>query len=168
MTRFVRWILGATSLLSLWSIPAWAVNPGPPTVTSLFVPLLGDVALTNGDVVSFSGEVHVLAQARFSDTGVLSVSIYVNLTRVQGMGASGTDYVLVGATSTQWVGVSPGPPGIPEQTFNFSLVSLAVPPSPVLPPSPILPVFLRNFSFCQESNCAPGALQSVQASFVSD
>jgi hypothetical protein len=68
----------------------------------------------------------------------------------------------------QLVGTSPGPPNIPEQTFNFSLVALGVPPSPILPPSPVLPVFLRNFSFCQEINCAPGALQFVEASFVSD
>ena len=168
MKRFARWIIGAAVVLNLWIVPAWATNPGPLEVTSLFVPLAGDVTLSNGDVVSFSGEVHVLTQARFSDTGVPSVSIYVNLTRVQGTGASGADYLLVGAATLQWVGVNPGPPGIPEQTVDFSLVSLAVPPSPVLPPSPIVPVFLRNFSFCQESNCAPGALQSVEASFVSD
>ena len=66
------------------------------------------------------------------------------------------------------MGRSPGPPGIPELTFDFSLVSLAVPPSLIVPPSPVLPVFLRNFSFCQESNWAPGSLQSVEASFVSD
>ena len=94
-------------------MPAWAINPGPPNVTSLFVPLAGDVTLSNGDVVSFSGEVHVLTQARFSDTGVPSVSIYVNLTRVQGTGTSGSDYLVVGAASMPWVGAR-GRPASPS------------------------------------------------------
>ena len=113
MNPFVRVILGAVVLTSLCTAPAWAASPGPPEVTSLFVPLTGDVTLSNGDVVSFSGEVHVLTQARLSDTGVPSVSIYVNLTRVQGTGTSGSDYLVVGAASMPWVGAR-GRPASPS------------------------------------------------------
>lgn len=131
-------------------------------MSSLFVPLAGDATLSNGDVVTFAGEVHVLAQVVFSDTGVPSVSLYVNLARVQGMGTSGMDYLLVGAASTDWVGGNPGPPDIPGLSFDFTLVSLATPPSRIHPPNPNVPVFLRNFTFCQESVCL-GTLLSVDA-----
>jgi len=161
-------VLGVTGLMALAALPAGATNPGPPNVSSLFVPLEGQVTLSNGDVVSFAGEVHVLTRARVDDQGVGSMSLYVNLARVQEIGTSGMAYVLGGAASLDGVEVNPGPPNTPEQTFEFTLVSLATPPNPILPPSPIVPVLLRNFSFCVESNCAPGSLQSVEASFVSD
>ena len=165
MRRCARWTLGAAILVSLASPPAWAASPGPPEVSSLFVPLEGEVMLSNGDLVSFAGEVHVLTQVVFSGTGVPSTSIYVNLARVQGTGTSGAHYVVVGAVSTTEVGANPGPPEIPGQEFNFALVTLGVPPSPAVPPSPILSVVLEQFTFCQESDCAPGALFHVEAHF---
>jgi hypothetical protein len=56
----------------------------PSQVTSLFVPLAGDVTLSNGDVVAFSGEVHVLTQVVFSDDGTSIVGLFVHLVRVEG------------------------------------------------------------------------------------
>src|SRR5262245_47548478 len=153
------------ALLSLCGA-ARATQPGPPTVTSLFVPLEGDVTLSNGELVRFSGEIHVLSQVRFSEDGVPTVNIFTNLNRVEGTSlTTGTTYILVGATNLEVVGTKPGPPDIPEQTLNFSLISLEVKPGPPdVPPNPVLPVILRNFVFAQEAGFE-GNLDSVEASF---
>lgn len=145
---------------------ASAVQPGPPTVTSLFVPLEGDVTLSNGDLVHFAGEIHVLTRVRFSDSGVPTVNIFTNLNRVEGTSAtSGITYVVVGATNIEVAGTNPGPPNIPEQTLSFTLISVGGNPGPPdTPPNPILPVFLRNFVFAQEAGFE-GNLDSVEASF---
>jgi hypothetical protein len=151
----------------LYFFSASASNAAAPTVSNLYVPLQGDVTLSNGDVVTFSGQVHVLTRVTFSDAFVPAVQMYVNLIGVEGTSAtSGRTYLLVGASNVEWVGTSPGPPEIPEQTFNFSPVQVN-PGPPDLPPSPILPVFLRDFVFAQEAG-SEGSLQNVVASFLSD
>jgi hypothetical protein len=161
-------ILTGFALISFLGIPARAVNPGPPnTVSSLFVPIEGNITepgTTN--VVHLTGEVHVITQVTFSDTGVPSVGIWANLVRVRGTSdATGITYLGVGAGNTDWVGLNPGPPTIPEQQFSFTLVSLEINSGPpTVPPSPILPVFLRNFVFGVEDTNF-GELQSVDASF---
>jgi hypothetical protein len=161
-------ILVGFALITFLGMPARAVNPGPPTiVSSLFVPIEGDITepgTTN--TVHLTGEVHVLTQVMFSDTGVPSVGIWANLVRVRGTSSvTSITYLGVGAQNASWVGVNPGPPTIPEQQFSFTLVSLDVNPGPPnVPQSPILPVFLGNFVFgVEETNF--GDLQSVDASF---
>jgi hypothetical protein len=146
-------------LVCLLGGPAWAVNPGPTQVSSLFVPIEGDITepgTTN--TVHLTGEVHVLTHVTFSDDGVPSVGIWANLVRVRGTSsATGITYLGVGADNGSWVGVQPGPINIPEQEFSFALISLEISPGPIQ-----LPVFLRNFVFG-----ADGELQTVEASFMS-
>jgi hypothetical protein len=144
-----------------------AVLPPNPIVSSIFVPIEGDIiepGTTN--LVHLGGEIHVITQVTFSDTGVPSVGIWANLVDVRGTSlVTGITYLGVGAGNTDWIGVSPGPPNIPEQDFDFTLVSLETNPGPPnFPPSPILPVFLRNFVFGAE-NTNFGELQSVEAGF---
>jgi hypothetical protein len=112
---------------------------------------------------------HVLTQVRFSDSDVPTVDIFVNLNQVEGTSIStGTTYLLVGATNLEVVGSNPGPPDIPEQSFNFTLISVGGQPGPPdLPPNPVLPVILRNFVFAQEAGFE-GNLLSVEASFFFD
>jgi hypothetical protein len=160
-------ILIAVILLGLYGFQANAASAAAPRVSTRFVPIEGNVTLSNGDIVFFSGQVHVLTRATFSDAGVPTVDMYVNLIGVEGTSAAtGNNYLLVGAANVEWVGTSPGPPDIPEQTFSFSPVQIN-PGPPDLPPSPILPVFLRNFVFAQEAG-SEGVLLSVEVSFLSD
>jgi hypothetical protein len=163
----IRYIpLLAVALVCLFGAPARAVPPSP-VVSSLFVPIEGDInepGTTN--TVHLSGEIHVLTHVVFSDTGVPSVGIWANLVRVRGTSSvTGITYLGVGAANTEWVGLSPGPPDIPEQDFSFELVSVQLNPGPPdVPPSPVLPVFLRNFVFGAE-NTNQGELQSVETGF---
>ena len=142
-------------------------------LTNRYVPLEGDATLPNGDVVTFSGQVHVLSRVTFSEAFVPAVQIYVNLIGVEGRSdTTGHSYLLVGASNLELAGINPGPPDIPEQKFNFSLVDVSpgppeTPPSPIVPPSPIIPVYLNDFTFAQEAG-SEGLLISVNASFVSD
>jgi hypothetical protein len=159
---------------ALYFCSASAANAVAPTVSNLYVPLQGEATLANGDVVSFSGQVHVLTRVTFSDAFVPAVQMYVNLIGVEGTSATtGDTYLLVGASNVEWAGISPGPPNIPEQTFNFSLMQTnpgppeANPGPPNTPPNPVLPVFLRDFVFAQEAG-SEGSLQGVVASFLSD
>jgi hypothetical protein len=150
----------------LITTPLGATPPNP-IVSSLFVAIEDDViepGTTN--VLHLTGEVHVLTQVAFSDTGVPSVGIWANLVRVRGTSqATGITYLGVGAGNATWLGTDPGPPDIPSQGFELALVSLgAAPGAGETPPSPILPVFLRNFHFGAE-NTNFGKLQSVDASF---
>ena len=157
------------SILIGVALVAQAVSPGPPTVSSLFVPIEGNaIEPGTNNVVHLTGEVHVITQVRFSDTGVPSVGIWVNLVRVRGTSdVTGITYLGVGASNTSWVGIQPGPPTIPEQRLTFTLVSLEIQPGPpTLPPNPILPVFLGNFVFGVEDTNF-GELQTVEATFVS-
>src|SRR5262249_5008618 len=158
-------VLIAFAFLCLFGVPARATPPSP-IVSSLFVPIEGDInepGTTN--MVHLTGEIHVLTQVVFSDTGVPSVGISANLVRVRGTSSvTGITYLGLGAENVSWVGTNPGLPDIPEQHFSFTLVSLAVPPSPVLPPNPILPVFLRNFVFGVEDTNY-GELQTVETGF---
>jgi hypothetical protein len=144
-------------LVSLLGMPAWAKQPGP--ISSLFVPIEGDITepgTTN--MVHLTGEIHVITQVVFSDTGVPSVGIWANLVRVRGTSSvTGITYLGVGADNTEWVGQNPGPINIPEQELSFTLISLEKDPGPQQ-----LPVFLRNFVFG-----ADGELQTVDASFMS-
>jgi hypothetical protein len=160
-------VLVAFALVIFISTPAQAVNPGPPTVSSLFVPIEGNITepgTTN--VVHLTGEVHVITQVTFSETGLPAVQIWANLVRVRGTSEeTGITYLGVGASNASWVGTKPGPPDIPEQQFTFTLISLEGNPGPPdFPPSPIPPVFLGNFVFGVEDTNA-GELQSVDASF---
>ena len=146
----------------------------PAKVTSVHIPLQGELDLSNGDVVSFTGQVHVLTRVTFSDTFVPAVQMYFNLQGVQGTSAiSGRSYVLVGAANANWVGINPGPPDIPEQTFGVALVEVnpgppgTSPGPPNVPPSPIVPIYLREFTFAQEAGFE-GSLQHVVASFVAE
>jgi len=158
-------VLIAFAFLCLFGVPARATPPSP-IVSSLFVPIEGDInepGTTN--MVHLTGEIHVLTQVVFSDTGVPSVGIWANLVRVRGTSSvTGITYIGVGAENVSWVGANPGLPDIPEQQFSLTLVSLAVPPSPVVPPSPILPVFLRSFVFGVEDTNY-GELQTVEPGF---
>jgi hypothetical protein len=145
-----------------------------PTVSNIYVPLQGEVTLPNGDTVLLSGRVHILSRVTFSDTFVPTVNLYVNLIGVEGTSdTTGNRYLIVGASNVEWVGISPGPPDIPEQTFNFSLVKVnpgppeTNPGPPNVPPSPILPVYLRDFVYAQEAG-SEGSLQGVVASFLAD
>jgi hypothetical protein len=155
------------SILIGVALVAQAVSPGPPTVSSLFVPIEGNaIEPGTNNVVHLTGEVHVITQVRFSDTGIPSVGIWVNLVRVRGTSdVTGITYLGVGAANTSWVGVQPGPPDIPEQQLTFTLVSLETQPGPPnLPPNPVLPVFLGNIVFGVEDTNF-GQLQSVDANF---
>jgi hypothetical protein len=154
-------------LLLFIMVAGGAGAASPPTVSNLYVPIEGTVALSNNEVVNFSGQVHVLTRVTFSHTFVPAVQMYVNLIGVQGTSlTTGSSYLLVGASNAEWVGLNPGPPDIPEQTFNFSLVETN-PGPPDVPPSPIVPVFLHEFTFAQEAGFE-GTLLRVEASFVSD
>ena len=130
--------------------------------------------LSNGDTVFLSGQVHVLSRVTFSDAFVPAVQMYVNLIGVRGISATtGNTYLVVGATNFEWVGISPGPPNIPDQTFSFGLVQTnpgppeTNPGPPNVPPSPILPVYLRDFVYAQEAG-SEGSLEGVTASFSAD
>ena len=142
-------------------------------VTNRYVPLEGDVTLPDGDVVTFSGQVHVLTRVTFSEAFVPAVQMYVNLIGVEGTSeTTGHSYLLVGASNLELAGTNPGPPNVPDQKFNFSPVAINpgppdTPPSPIVPPSPIIPVYLNDFTFAQEAG-SEGLLISVNASFVSD
>jgi hypothetical protein len=144
-----------------------AVLPPNPIVSSIFVPIEGDITepgTTN--TLHLTGEIHVLTQVVFSDTGVPSVGIWANLIRVRGTSSvTGITYLGVGAQNVSWVGLNLGPPTVPQENFSFELISLETNPGPpIVPPSPILPVFLRNFVFGAE-NTNFGELQSVEAGF---
>jgi hypothetical protein len=154
------------ALVSLLDVPARATSPNP-IVSSIFVPIEGDIfepGTTN--TLHLTGEIHVLTQVTFSETGVPTVQIWANLVRVRGTSSvTGITYLGVGAQNVSWVGGNPGPPDIPEQQFSFTLVSLEVNPGPPnFPPRPILPVFLRNFVFGAEDT-NQGELQTVEAGF---
>jgi hypothetical protein len=162
----MRPTLIASALVCFLGVPARATPPSP-VVSSLFVSIEGDInepGTTN--MVHLSGEVHVVTHVTFSDTGVPSVGIWANLVHVTGTSSvTGITYLGVGAQNLSWVGVSPGPPEIPEQDFSFVLISVDISPGPPqLPPNPILPVFLRNFVFGAE-NTNQGELQSVETGF---
>ena len=178
--KFIRtfrsaFIIATIILISIYGV---VVRASSTTVTNIYVPLEGDVTLSSGDVVTFSGQVHVLTRVTFSDAFVPTVNMYVNLGGVEGTSAtSGRTYLLIGASNIELVGASPGPPVVPDQTFNFSVVETSPgppqtkpgpptqPPGPPnLPPNPILPVFLRDFVFAQEAG-SEGSLQHVVASF---
>src|SRR5215216_423893 len=89
-----------------------SVNASP-KVSNVYVPLQGEVVLSNGDTVVLSGQVHVLSRATFSDAFVPTVNLYINLIGVRGTSATtGNTYLVVGATSLEWAGTSPGPPNI--------------------------------------------------------
>jgi hypothetical protein len=163
-TRYI--LLLAVVLVSLLGAPARAVPPNP-IVSSIFVAIEGDITepgTTN--LLHLTGEVHVLTQVTFSETGLPAVQIWANLVRVRGTSsATGITYLGVGAQNADWVGGNPGPPTIPEQQFSFTLVSLEVSPGPPdVPPNPVLPVFLRNFTFGAEDT-NQGELQTVEAGF---
>lgn len=135
-----------------------------PTVSNVYVPLQGEVTLSNGDVVFLSGRVHVLSRATFSDAFVPTLNLYVNIVGVEGTTTgTGVRYLVVGATNFEWIGTSPGPPNVSDQTFSFSLIQVN-PGPPDLPPNPVLPVYLRDFVYAQEAG-SEGSLQNVVASF---
>lgn len=166
LTTTILPVLIGVVLVSFLGIPAHADPPGA-IVSSLFVPIEGNIiepGTTNA--LHLTGEVHVITQVTFSDTGVPSVGIWANLVRVRGTSeATGITYLGVGADNTDWVGRDPGPVGIPEQQFNLRLVRLEKDPGPPnLPPSAILPVFLGNFVFGVEDTNF-GQLLSVEARF---
>jgi hypothetical protein len=155
----------AVVLVSTLGVSVRATPPNP-VVSSIFVPLEGDIiepGTTN--TLHLTGEVHVLTQVTYSETGVASVSIWANLVRVRGTSASGVTYLAVGAGNVGWVGTSPGPPNVSEQQLEFALVNVGISPGPPnVPPSPVVPVFFRNFVVGAE-NTNLNKLQSVDASF---
>jgi hypothetical protein len=161
MPRYLRQLL-VTSIVGLFVVPVLATPPSP-IVSSLFVPIEGDIlepGTTN--LLHLTGEVHVLTQVSFSDSGVPSVGIWANLVRVRGTSqATGITYLAVGAGNVAWVGTAE----IPQQELDFALVNLGVSPRPPnVPPSPIVPVFFRNFVFGAEDTNF-GKLQRVDVSF---
>jgi hypothetical protein len=159
-------LLVALVLACVIDRPVEAVPPSP-IVSSLFVAIEDDIIEPGtSNLLHLAGEVHVITHVAFSDAGVPSVGIWANLVRVRGTSeTTGITYLGVGAGNTAWVGISPGPPNVPSQGFDLSLVSLATAPGARdTPPNPVLPVFLRNFQFGAE-NTNFGELQSVDASF---
>ena len=134
-------------------------TPPNPIVSSVFVPIEGDIlepGTTN--TLHLTGEIHVVTHVAFSDAGVSIVGIWANLVRVRGTSqTTGITYLGVGAGNVGWAGANPGPPEIPEQTFDMGLVALSISPGPPdVPPSPILPVFLREFRFgAEDTNSEP-------------
>jgi hypothetical protein len=156
--------LPALVVVTLSALPVEAFPPSP-IVSSLFVPIEGDVPEPGtSNVVHLTGEVHVLTRAVFdAQSSEWSVAFYANLVRVRGTSAaSGITYLGVGAGNVSWVGGNPGPPQN-EVPLTFSLLGLS-PGPPQVPPSPVLPVFLRDFVFAQEAG-HEGQLDSVAASF---
>jgi hypothetical protein len=157
------------ALVSLLGAPARATPPNP-VVSSIFVPVEGDIIEPGtNNTLHLTGEIHVLTQVTFSETGVPAVQIWANLVRVRGTSSgTGITWLGVGAQNVSWVGIQPGPPNIPEQEFSFTLVSLEVDPGPPnTPPNPILPVLLTNFVFGAEDT-NQGELQTVEATFVTN
>ena len=166
MSRRRLQTLFAVALVSTLGSSVHAVPPSP-IVSSIFVPLEGDIIEpgTTNTVLHLTGEVHVLTHVTYSDTGIATVSIWANLIRVRGTSPGGVTYLAVGAGNVSWIGVSPGPPNVSEQQLEFALVSVGINPGPPnTPPSPIVPVFFRNFVFGAE-NTNLNKLQSVDASF---
>jgi hypothetical protein len=162
--RYVRYLLALVGV-GLCALPVAALSPGPPEVSSLFVPIEGDVLEPGtSNVVHLTGEIHVLTRAAFDPTAnEWEVALYGNLVRVRGTSAAtGITYLGVGAGNVSWVGQNPGPPE-DEVSLTFSLVGLN-PGPPNTPPSPVLPVVLRSFVFAQEAG-HEGQLDSVTASF---
>jgi len=158
-----------TVLVILLDASAQAVPPSP-IVSSVFAPIEGDVIEPGtANTLHLTGEIHVLTQVAFSETGVPTVGVWANLVRVRGTSAvTGITYLGVGAGNLSWVGTSPGPPNIPEQRLDLALVSLSINPGPPeTPPNPILPVFLRDFRFGAEDTNF-GRLVTVAASFGSN
>ena len=166
--RWMQFFLAIVGV-ALLGAPARAVPPNP-IVSSLFVPIEGDIIEPGtSNTLHLTGEIHVLTQVVFSETGVPTVGIWANLVRVRGTSAvTGITYLGVGAGNLTWVGISPGPPNISEERLDFALVSSSVSPGPPdVPPSPVLPVFLRDFRFgAEDTNFA--RLLGVEGSFVSD
>ena len=172
MTRYKRPMFAVTILLGLLAVPLRA-NPTPaPVVTSLFVPIEGNVAVMSEDgtqtidTVRLSGEVHLVTQVRIAN-GMSSANIYANLVRVRGTSdATGLVYLGVGAgvVETPPDPIVPPDPIIPQQVFELGLVRLqGTPPDPITPPSPIrsvLPVYLSGFQLDET-----GKLLAVSASF---
>jgi hypothetical protein len=163
MTRTFRCAL---VILVALVVPIGATPPNP-VVSSMFVPIEGDIIEPGtSNVLHLTGEVHVLTQFTVSDQGVPSVAVWANLVRVRGTSqVTGNTYLAVGAGNVSWSGTDPGPPNIPQQKLDFSLVSIGVSPGPPdVPPSPIVPVFFRSFLFGAEDTNF-GKLQTVEASF---
>ena len=151
----------------LLGVPAHAVPPSP-IVSSIFVPIEGDIIEPGtANTLHLTGELHVVTHVLFSEAGAPTVGIWANLVRVRGTSAAtGATYLGVGAGNLTWVGISPGPPEIPELRLDLALVSLSANPGPPeTPPNPILPVFLRQFHFGAEDTNF-GRLLAVDAGFV--
>ena len=71
MPRYLRNLL-TVAVVGLLAVPAKATPPNP-IVSSLFVPIQGDIiepGTTN--LLHLSGEVHLVTHLNFSDKGVLS------------------------------------------------------------------------------------------------
>lgn len=164
--RYVRYLL-ALVVGTLVALPVEASNPGPPDVTSLFVPIEGDVAEPGtNNVVHLTGEVHMVTRAVFdAETNQWGFALYADLVRVRGTSAaSGITYLGVGAGNVSWVSSTPGPPD-GEASLTFALLGLGTPGPPDQPPGPPdLPVFFRDFVFAQEGG-HEGHLLSVATSF---
>jgi hypothetical protein len=160
-------ILTCTLALLITLVVPIGATPPNPIVSSLFVPIEGDIlepGTTN--VLHLTGEVHVVTHFTVSEQGVPSVGIWANLIRVRGTSqVTGNTYLAVGAGNVGWSGINPGPPDIREQQLDFALVNVGISPGPPeTPPSPVVPVFFRNFRFGAEDTNF-GKLQSVDASF---
>lgn len=165
MPRYLRNLL-TVAVVGLLTVPAAATPPNP-IVSSLFVPIEGDIIEPGTtSLLHLTGEVHVVTHVSFSDNGVPAVGVWANLVRVRGTSqATAITYLGVGAGNVSWVGASPGAPAVPELELDFALVRLAQPPGPPnTPPSPVVPVFFRNFVFGAEDTNF-GKLQTVDATF---
>jgi hypothetical protein len=92
-------------------------TPPNPIVSSLFVPIEGDIVEPGtANVLHLTGEVHVVTHYTVSDQGVASVGIWANLVRVRGTSqVTGNTYLAVGAGNVGWTGINPGP-----RTFPYS------------------------------------------------
>ena len=122
-------------VVAFLGVPVRATPPNP-VVSSIFVPIEGDIIEPGStNTVHLTGEIHVVTQVVFSEAGVPTVGIWANLVRVRGTSAAtGTTYLAVGAGNLSSVGVSPGPPNIPEQTLDLGLIALGQPPGRLILP----------------------------------
>ena len=118
-------------IVALVDVSAQRAVPPSPIVSSVFAPIEGDIIEPGAtNTLHLTGEIHVVTHVTFSDTGVPTVGIWANLVRVRGTSqTTGITYLGVGAGNLSWIGISPGPPNVPERSIELGLVALGASPA---------------------------------------
>jgi len=114
-----------------------AVADGPVT-SSIMVPVDGQVFAPGGilENVALTGRMHLVTQFIPNDPCMPTdpCRVFLNLADVKGIGLqSGITYVAIGAVTV---------PCLPQDPCRaqFTIMPVAVPPSPIIPPTPIMPI----------------------------